>query len=257
PRAPWVESSRPLQARCAGCDLHAAVTVAGEDRRRLEQLCRYLLRPPIAQDRLALRPDGTVVVTLKTPWRGGTTHLRFEPLTLLERLASLTPPPRINVLLYHGILAPHAAARAPAVAYCRPSARDQAHNHPPGAGAAPAPIPLPTHAAAVPEVDAESTSAVPGGPTAPRPGPGAHNSTPADPPPRDPAPAALHPARWRWADLLQRVFSVDALACPNCGGRMRVIATIDDPRVVRRILTHLGLLCDAGPPPRPPAHRAA
>src|SRR5262249_33470266 len=52
PRAPWVESSRPLQARCAGCDLHAAVTVAGEDRRRLEQLCRYLLRPPIAQDRL-------------------------------------------------------------------------------------------------------------------------------------------------------------------------------------------------------------
>jgi hypothetical protein len=35
--------------------------------------------------------------------------------------------------------------------------------------------------------------------------------------------------------LLERVFSVDALACPNCGGRMRFIATIDDPRVVRRI----------------------
>ena len=50
PAAPWVESSRPLQARCAGCDLHGGVTVAGEDRRRLEQLCRYLLRPPIAQD---------------------------------------------------------------------------------------------------------------------------------------------------------------------------------------------------------------
>ncbi len=75
-------TSRPLQARCAGCDLHAGVTVAGEDRPRLERLCRYLLRPPIAQDRLALRPDGTVLVTLKTPWRDGTTHLRFEPLTL-------------------------------------------------------------------------------------------------------------------------------------------------------------------------------
>jgi hypothetical protein len=97
PDAPWVESSRPLQARCDSCDLHAGVTVAGEDRRRLEQLCRYLLRPPIAQDRLTLRPDGTVVVLLKTPWRDGTTHLRFEPLTLLERLASLTPRPRINV----------------------------------------------------------------------------------------------------------------------------------------------------------------
>ena len=79
PDAPWVESSRPLQARCAGCDLHAGVTVAGEDRRRLEQLSRYLLRPPIAQERLTLRSDGTVVVMLKTPWRDGTTHLRFEP----------------------------------------------------------------------------------------------------------------------------------------------------------------------------------
>src|SRR5262245_12778103 len=46
--APRVESSRPLQARCDGCDLHAGVMVAGEDRPRLEQLCRYLLRPPIA-----------------------------------------------------------------------------------------------------------------------------------------------------------------------------------------------------------------
>jgi hypothetical protein len=91
PDPPWIESSCPLQARCDGCDLHAGVTVGGEDRRRLEQLCRYLLRPPIAQDRLALRPDGMVVVTLKTPWRDGTTHLRFEPLTLLERLASLPP----------------------------------------------------------------------------------------------------------------------------------------------------------------------
>jgi hypothetical protein len=38
---------------------------------------------------------------------------------------------------------------------------------------------------------------------------------------------------------------------------MRIIATIDDPRVVRRILTHLGLLGDAGPRPRPPARHAA
>jgi len=131
PDAPWIESSRPLQARCDGCDLHAGVTVAGEDRQQLEQLCRYLLRPPIGQDRLALRPDGTVVVTLKTPWRDGTTHLRFEPLTLLERLASLTPRPRINVLIYHGLLAPHAAGRAAAVAYGRPAARRTAHPEPP------------------------------------------------------------------------------------------------------------------------------
>jgi hypothetical protein len=38
---------------------------------------------------------------------------------------------------------------------------------------------------------------------------------------------------------------------------MRVIATIEDPRVVRRILRHLGLLGDPGPPPEPPAWQAA
>ena len=122
PDAPWVESSQPLQARCEGFDLHGAVTVAGEDRERLEQLCRYLLRPPIAQERLALRSDGTVLVTLKTPWRDGTTHLCFEPVTLLERLAALTPRPRINVVLYHGVLAPRAKWRASAVTYGRADA---------------------------------------------------------------------------------------------------------------------------------------
>jgi len=34
---------------------------------------------------------------------------------------------------------------------------------------------------------------------------------------------------------------IDVLACVRCGGRMRVEATIDDPVVIRRILTHLGL----------------
>jgi len=80
---------------------------------------RYLLRPPIAHERLALRPDGKILVTLKIPWRDGTTHLCFEPITLLERLATLTPRPRINVVLYHGILASRAKWRPAAVAYRR------------------------------------------------------------------------------------------------------------------------------------------
>src|SRR5262249_26402154 len=103
------------------------VTAAGEDRRRLEQLCRYLLRPPIAQDRLTLLPDGTVVVLLKAPWRYGTTALRFAPLPPLARLAALTPRPRIDVLLYPGILAPHAAGRAAAVAHGRPLPGERPH----------------------------------------------------------------------------------------------------------------------------------
>ena len=41
------------------------VAIAAEDRPRLERLCRYLLRPPVAQERLTLLPDGRVLVTLK------------------------------------------------------------------------------------------------------------------------------------------------------------------------------------------------
>jgi hypothetical protein len=36
---------------------------------------------------------------------------------VLEKLAALTPRPRINLLLYHGVLAPHAGWRARVVAY--------------------------------------------------------------------------------------------------------------------------------------------
>ena len=50
-----------------------------------------------------------------------------------------------------------------------------------------------------------------------------------------------------WAELLQRVFEVDALACPKCGGRMRVLAAITDPIVAARILRCLGLASRAPP----------
>jgi hypothetical protein len=47
-----------------------------------------------------------------------------------------------------------------------------------------------------------------------------------------------------WASLLQRVFGIDALACP-CGGRIRIRSVIEDPAVIRRILDHLGLDTEA------------
>ena len=40
---------------------------------------------------------------------------------------------------------------------------------------------------------------------------------------------------------MKRVFEVDVLECPKCGGEMRPIAEIDDPVIARRILEHLGL----------------
>ena len=120
PDAPWVLSTAPRHAHRAGFDLHANVAVPTSDRARLEQLCRYLLRPAVAQDRLRLLDDGRIVLTLKTAWADGTRALVFEPLELLEKLAALTPRPRINLVLYHGVLAPHAGWRARVVAYGEP-----------------------------------------------------------------------------------------------------------------------------------------
>ena len=43
-----------------------------------------------------------------------------------------------------------------------------------------------------------------------------------------------------WADLLRRVYALDALACPRCAGRMRLIATITQVEVIRAILMPCG-----------------
>jgi hypothetical protein len=87
-------SRGPRQAQLDGFDLHANVWVPPNDRARLEQLGRYLLRPPLAQHRVQLRADGRVLVTLKTVWRDGTSHLLFEPIEFLEKLAAIIPAPR-------------------------------------------------------------------------------------------------------------------------------------------------------------------
>ncbi len=55
-----------------------------------------------------------------------------------------------------------------------------------------------------------------------------------------------------WARLLKRVFDIDVERC-ECGGKLKIIAAIEEPAVIERILTHLGLA--AQPPPRAPARR--
>ena len=45
--------------------------------------------------------------------------------------------------------------------------------------------------------------------------------------------------RHRWAELIRRIYEADPLVCPRCGGEMRIIAFITEPRVIHKILTHL------------------
>ncbi len=74
--------------------LHADVAVPARDRQRLERLCRYVARAPLALGRLEEMTDGRLAYQLKTPWRDGTTHVEMERRELLERLAPLIPSPR-------------------------------------------------------------------------------------------------------------------------------------------------------------------
>ena len=55
-----------------------------------------------------------------------------------------------------------------------------------------------------------------------------------------PAPPPRKAHRLPWADLLRRVFLVDALDCPKCHGRMRIVTAVMEAAAVERILRHLG-----------------
>ena len=77
--------------------------------------------------------------------------------------------------------------------------------------------------------------------------------------PEDATPVASH-AAMNWAQRLKRVFDIDIETCRDCGGSMKVIACIEDPLVIKKILTHLRgkgryLEVAALPPSRAPPQR--
>ena len=53
-----------------------------------------------------------------------------------------------------------------------------------------------------------------------------------------------HPPRIpskKWRELIKKVWEVDPLICQHCGAEMKLIALLDDPAVIERILRHLKL----------------
>lgn len=174
-------------ARAGGFSLHAGIDIAPGQRQKLERLCRYVSRPPVSIDRMALTSSGHVRYTLKTPYRDGTTHIVLEPLDLMARLAALVPPPRMHLTRFHGVFAPHSGLRA---------AVTPAHR---GTGA--------------------PRQAVSSGDEAKPPTP-------------------RHVAM-NWARRLKRVFGVEIDSCARCGGKLAIIASIEEPEVIAKILAHL------------------
>ena len=196
-----------------GVSLHANVAVPARDRQRLERLCRYAARPPIATERLSRLDDGRLLYELKHCWRDGTTHIGFEPLEFLEKLAALVPPPRFNLVRYHGVLAPAARHRKRVV----PAGSTQ------GKETELARIKCTRKPASGGDSQVEESRA---------------NS---------------RSRNYSWAELMRRVFEVDVLECPVCRGPMRVLAAIHPPDATRAILDCLGLPSRSPPvlPPEP------
>ena len=59
-------------------------------------------------------------------WHDGTTHVLFEPVDFIAKLAALVPRPHKNLVIYHGVLAANPRGRASIVAYGRPPFDDVA-----------------------------------------------------------------------------------------------------------------------------------
>jgi hypothetical protein len=165
----------PLLARAAGFSLHAATVCEAFQRSRLERLCRYITRPPIATKRLSVDTRGRVVYQYKQPFRDGSTHVVLEPLDFIARLAALVPRPRLNLTRFHGVFAPNFKHRRKIV---------------------------PRRARGRVDTD------------------------------KPPAPMS-------WMQRLKRVFAIDIETCPDCGGKLRVVAAIEDPPLIGKILAHV------------------
>ena len=164
-----------LLAQVAGFSPHAATVCEAHQRSKLERLCRYIPRPPIATKRLSLDRRGRVVYAYKRPCRDGSTQVVLEPLDCMARRAALVPRPRLNLTRFHGVFAPHGKHRARLVPH-RPRGK----------------------------VDNDQRT-----------------------------------APMSWMRRLKRVFAIDIESCPDCGGKLRVIASIEDPPLIRHILAHV------------------
>jgi hypothetical protein len=71
--------------------------------------------------------------------------------------------------------------------------------------------------------------------------------------------AAMTPDQVRgrlWAQRLKRVFKIDIETCSACGGAVKIIACIEDPAVIEKILTHLNKKEDSAKPAPLPESRA-
>lgn len=92
-------------------DIWASQHVRAGDRKKRDRLVNYILSPPVTDEQLSLTPDGNMVLEYEGPHRDVMMTRTFEPLDMMDTLASLAPLPRSKLIRSHGVYAPNARLR--------------------------------------------------------------------------------------------------------------------------------------------------
>ena len=178
------DSTGQALAKAGGFSLHAGVSAKAYQRDKVERLCRYIARPAVSTHRLERLPDGKISYELKTPYKNGTTHVVFEPLDFIARLAALVPKPRVHLTRFHGVFAPNSKHRADVTRKTKIK-NNQSRNI----------------------------------------------NTPLD--------CEERRSKMSWAMRLKRVFNIDVTVCRHCQGTVKIIACIEEPSVINKILASI------------------
>ncbi len=215
-----------------GFNLEASVRIDADDDFGREHLLRYCARPPLSLARLTELPGGKVAYRIKKLRNRGSKVRIMTPLDLLARLAALIPPPRHPLVRFHGAFAPRSSWRRNVVPQPRNPTAKPSHEH-----IASPPKRSKTKSSCAPAALVPQTQQL--------------------------TPNVLSIRHWErlksgalvatssrvdWPTLMRRTFDTDVLECPNCDGRLRVIAVIDDVTIARRLLAELRLPRTKSPP---------
>jgi hypothetical protein len=228
------------------------------------------MRPPLAEERLHLLPDGRVAIALKKRWRDGTSSVVLDPLTFVERLAALVPRPHKKTVNYYGVFASAAAYRSrvvppvaePTIAAGSHAATGQC-SHAPEVPEHQGPA-CATEATTRPAATTDTQPPAPSVPAAAG-HPATQEQFPRRPTRRTRNRGVPHAPRKRpkprryylWHELLRRIFLYDIPICPHCSGARRLLTFLTDQDAIHKILRHLDLPAEppALAPPRPPPGR--
>jgi len=222
------DAPRPEVAESSGFSLHAGIAAKASQRDKIERLARYVSRPPVATERLSLTRGRNVRYALTNRQ-----DCRFARPQAARRAGHRDVSGEHTVSRRH-----HARDVAPGILPSALRASLRLSKIAPGDFVEPEDF-IARLVALVPKPRAHLTRYH--GVFAPASRDRARivprTRTVAE---RGEAAATDRQRAMSWAQRLKRVFAIDIETCRQCGGTLRVIASIEEPAVIERILDHLG-----------------